>query len=312
MDQIQDMAHPAPQAPIPANAAPRLASAYSELYQTCTRIMHSFVGKATNDGPDSSGTEVQQIAAHKSEILEFARAKFDYLLDAAQRRSDNCAELGNFNYKIISLGTDCLPRTVATRWGVKYPKAMGERTHPFDLSVHPYQAVCALLDTEFAGYTDPNHLQVRSNSTVSVIVNKKYNVYFNHEQDKSFQENDYALLIARYRKRIQDFYDDIGSTPPLFVINLSSNLVPHGLLEVLERKFSHTPFRLLALNTSKTAYDSESTGSDRLVLRHVPFPYDGYVWHNAVHFSTDQGRDFELKVIAAMREIVISSFPKKA
>ena len=38
--------------------------------------------------------------------------------------------------KIVSLGWDCLPRTIFTWWGIKKTKENGELSYPFDLSMH--------------------------------------------------------------------------------------------------------------------------------------------------------------------------------
>lgn len=39
-------------------------------------------------------------------------------------------------YEIISLGQNCLPRTILTRWNIKPSKAQGELSCPFNLVKH--------------------------------------------------------------------------------------------------------------------------------------------------------------------------------
>ncbi|WP_411827884.1 DUF1796 family putative cysteine peptidase [Luteolibacter sp. AS25] len=82
---------------------------------------------------------------------------------------------------IIPVGSNCLPRTIPTRFGLKKTKAEGEITYPFDLAVHPYNAVCNLLENDFMDYVNPEFLRISEDNT---IINIKYGIKFNHESVK--------------------------------------------------------------------------------------------------------------------------------
>ena len=66
---------------------------------------------------------------------------------------DNRA-LGFERYHLVSLGYNCFGRMTFNYWGLKPRKADGEKTMPFDISVHPLSTVIKLLQTRFADYFD--------------------------------------------------------------------------------------------------------------------------------------------------------------
>ena len=65
-------------------------------------------------------------------------------------------ELG---YRIVPLGTYCLPRVIATLSMLKPRKAAGEKTLPFDLGFFwNFDGILDTLDNEFSiFYDDINH-----------------------------------------------------------------------------------------------------------------------------------------------------------
>ena len=60
-------------------------------------------------------------------------------------------------YEIVSLGCNCMPRTVLTRLGIKPRKAQGELSCPFDLVKHNSQRIIYYLETDFKDYLDDLH-----------------------------------------------------------------------------------------------------------------------------------------------------------
>lgn len=71
---------------------------------------------------DLSADDISQVECVRDRFLEFAQSIYDHMLYNARTRLQNQQELGRYDYKIVSLGTDCLSRVVPTRWGLKPPK----------------------------------------------------------------------------------------------------------------------------------------------------------------------------------------------
>ena len=55
-----------------------------------------------------------------------------------------------FAYRIVSLGCDCMSRTIPTLWGIKPRKKQGEISYPFDLSNNQLQGIVKNLREDFA------------------------------------------------------------------------------------------------------------------------------------------------------------------
>ena len=64
-------------------------------------------------------------------------------------------------YEIVSLGTNCLPRTILTRAGIKPTKAEGELSTPFDLVAHKLSNIVHYLQTDFSDYFDDIYFDIR-------------------------------------------------------------------------------------------------------------------------------------------------------
>lgn len=98
-------------------------------------------------------------------------------------------------YHLISLGYNCFGRLTFSFWGLKPRKADGEKTMPFDISVHPLQTVTSLLQSGFQGYFD----NIKYDETKQCWINPACAVEFVHDK-----ENDRALFVARYKTRIEN------------------------------------------------------------------------------------------------------------
>ena len=105
----------------------------------------------------------------------------------------------NKNYKIISLGTYCLPRVITTFCGLKPCKQDGEKSCPFDLAFFTnIDRIAELIESKFISLYDGLEYKLPE----KYWINKKLNAIFNHEY--TFSKNE---LIDRYNSRIKNLYD---------------------------------------------------------------------------------------------------------
>lgn len=261
---------------------------------------------------DISEEELYQLKnlANKITLDTESKKLINYIIYNLETRKNNHLLSTKYNYKIISLGSDCLPRTITTRWGLKFPKIMGEPTHPFDLSVHPYEAVCKLIKNNFQDYLNPEFLNHNNQGTP---INKKYQVCFNHEKDNSFSEKNFARLINTYERRIKNFYSDIDSYPILFLYkNLySRNIFPLELAKILQNKFSDVYHKLLCITSVRYSDSDNSELLNNLIIKHINYPYDEYIWHETKHYALEEGKNFELNIINTIKQVIIDYFPLK-
>jgi tetratricopeptide (TPR) repeat protein len=231
-----------------------------------------------------------------------------------QERKKNLAELANFKYKIISLGFDCLPRTIATRWGIKPSRSQGELSCPFDLAFHSYSNICKLLDNDFDDYLNPQYLELvrhKNNSNQTIVINTKYLCKFVHENGFIWQENDFQKFRKRYEQRINNFYGYLKENPILFILNLNINsydIYPQKLVDIIDRKFPDLNFKLLVIDTSPKGQKSkpkENNSTDsHILIESIPLPSTNYHWSLNNHYATEAGILFERKIALAMRSAI--------
>jgi hypothetical protein len=271
-------------------------------------LLSTVVTPMIRDRYTSSAADLCELSALRGRIEEQTARIFDFVERCARVREQNRAAMALFEYKIVSLGLDCFSRTLPTRWGLKPPKSLGERTHPFDLSIHRYDAVREMVDTSFTGYLDPRHLALNDRPNV---IHTRLNIDFNHEKGEAFAAEDFASFIELYRRRIENFLSDTRENHCLFVLHRRHEQPPLRLYDSLCRQMPHEHWHLLVVNTAQQPFARNQSVAipDRLHLAHIPFPYTGYVWHDAQHFTTAEGERFEAQVVKRIRELILEHFP---
>jgi len=234
----------------------------------------------------------------------------NYAIYNVETRINNHLELAKYNYKIVSLGSNCMSRTIPTRWGLKLPKSMGELTHPFDLSVHPYGSICQVIENDFQDYLNPLLFKQNHNG---VPKHKKYQVVFNHERDSYFSQDNFSPLIKKYEERIKNFYHDIYQSPILFlyVNKPNENNFPLELAQVVQNKFKDVHHKLLYINTKELNFDlNKSQFPENLIAKYIPVPSEDYNWSQPQYYATESGKSFEMNIIKAIKQVILDYFSR--
>ena len=157
------------------------------------------------------------------------------------------------NYKIIPIGTYCLPRVITTFCGLKLRKKDGEKSCPFDLAFFTnLDRNIELLDNKFNLFFD----NLRYDEEKHWWVNDDYNAVLNHDGELSKEE-----LIARYRSRINNLYEYLNNKNiHLYFLLATSDKITDTqikrLIEVIKKYRSIESFSLIIINQSKTKYTS--------------------------------------------------------
>lgn len=279
-----------------------ISAGFERQWQTLLRV--AFEGDLT---PGSATLEKLQDARRKLEALQT-----DYLDEAAvqaEARQSNRAEFADLRF--FSLGMDCFSRTVCTRWGFKPSAAMGERSHPFDLAVHPLRSVVKLLETDFSGYLDPKLLKVHA--PTQAARHTELAVAFNHEKGRAFITDDFALLIAKYRQRIENFAADASLPGHKIFICHQDKLTPpmvanfRRLQQVIRERFPQGSNQLICLLTPHPGEPIDIGSVRRMEASSIPvirqeYPFKGYVWHR--HWLRHEALGFERALMAQLAEVV--------
>ncbi|MEM9275076.1 MAG: DUF1796 family putative cysteine peptidase [Cyanobacteria bacterium P01_F01_bin.143] len=234
----------------------------------------------------------------------------NYAIYNVETRRQNRLVLSNYDCKIVSLGSNCISRTITTRWGLKLPKKMGELTHPFDLAIHPYRSVCRIIDNDFQDYLNPLLLEQNRNG---IPRHNKYRILFNHERDRAFSQNNFSQLIKTYKARIKNFYHDLEKNSILFLYfnKPGENVFPRELANIVQNRFKDIDHKLLYINTTELNFDlHKSQLPENLIAQYIPFPSEDYTWSQTKHYATEPGKNFEMNIIKIIKQVIVEYFPK--
>lgn len=150
-------------------------------------------------------------------------------------------------YKIIPLGTYCLPRVIATLNKLKPTKEQGELSCPFDLAFfNDINKNNELIKTKFEKFFD----NIEYNEEKQCFINKELNIIFNHDKNTSpetFTEN--------YKNRINNFYNYLSDDKSYKYFLLSSfgyvtNKQIDELFEILKTYIPSNNFSIILINQS--------------------------------------------------------------
>jgi hypothetical protein len=231
----------------------------------------------------------------------------DYFGMMAEKTAERRANLERYaGVRFISLGEDCLGRTIPTQWGLKPCAALGERTHPFDLAVHPLPRVVQCIESDFSGYLDANKLSYDPER--NFCVNEPLNIRYNHEKGPEYAADGFSKLLENYRRRIGNFRDSLAQPGPVvFILRLlrpRPNAWQHlrKLIALLQDRRKGSRNLLLCVNTSDSPEisgvhaDSPREGEPLRII-HAAYPYQGYVWYVSRHCFSPEGHRFEKQLV---------------
>ncbi len=281
----------------------------ANLQKQLTQIFIQLALRSSRKDFALSTVDVEELIRAREDAQALLDHYFSMMQEHAEERRKNLQALQGI--KFISLGSDCLSRTVPTVWGIKPWKKLGENSHPFDLAVHPLPAVISLIKNDFEDYLSPENLFF--NKDRNVVMNKKLKIFFNHEAGSEYAENNFELLVETYRRRIANFQKDIAAHDTIAFILHLVNPQPQSLGNIerlwalLDHKWPRKTKALLVINTwphgksmklDKTSLD----GNERVRMLNLNDPSPGYVWHRPKDCFSPEGVAFERQIVRFIRK----------
>ena len=154
-------------------------------------------------------------------------------------------QLKKQNFKIVSLGYNCLPRVLTTATKLKPRKIYGEKTYPFDLSIHSdINEITKQIKTNFETYLE-NIIKKETWENPTLKAKYPHDKYLTIDEFKH-----------RYKKRIENFNEIINNPKIIYFIyaNYESKIEKIeviNLYNVLKEKRGNKPFNLILLLNNK-------------------------------------------------------------
>lgn len=141
---------------------------------------------------------LQQYCKISSNVPELAGEVWDFMNENRKFMKKHSRD-----YKIVSLGTDCMARTYPTVYMLKPCRAAGEKGMPFDLSRTSPHGLAHVLENNFADYLNSNweydYEQKRWKNDPA------FGIYYSHDRDCG--PDKLAVLQKRLQRRIENFQE---------------------------------------------------------------------------------------------------------
>lgn len=185
--------------------------------------------------------------------------------------------------KIISLGQNCIPRTILTRHGIKPRKILGELTYPFDLAIFGTIEVTKCLKTNFEEF----FFDLTFSKDKNCWIKSPDCIEFVHDS------TDKQKLISIYNRRIQNFKNEMKNPNPiLFVQFLEQDEDVENLYNELLKLRENRPFELIIIDTQDIA------NFQKAHILKLPFPSQDYRnnWWKKEYYNSAEGKVFEKKI----------------
>ena len=143
---------------------------------------------------------------------------------------------------IISLGEDCFMRSLIDRYNIR---DKFEIRMPFDGSVHPYEEMCRLIDTDFEDYDN--------NISFNTIFYSSNGVEFKHEKT-----TDITSFKIQLKKRVNQFMNILNEGKDiLFLIHHKDKNVDFDfnlIKNALKNKYPNLKYHLFVFNNYHTNF----------------------------------------------------------
>ena len=207
-------------------------------------------------------------------------------------------------YKIISLGADCMPRTFSTIYMLKPCRAAGEKGMPFDLAnTHP-ETLAHFLENDFADYFNESWEYDKENRRWK---NAPWTKMF-YPHDKDCDENSLEKLQNRLRGRIQNFRE-VMDFPGLIVF------VAHKRIEGKVEDLDRAAAKLLELRKGKptrvAVMATDWEDQDEAVMQYAEYirlryPNAEYRWYDGIQRFSPEGIHNEMDFVRTIRKLICS------
>lgn len=257
-----------------------------------------------------SDQDIRDLVTAKENVNRLIEDRFSKLISMSRERQSNLLRYHHIN--LLSLGMDCLSRTIPTRWGLKKTARLGEKSSPFDLAVHSPFSVERLINANFDGYLDTEHLVFLEQH--NICSNKKYHVNFNHEIGLDYAANDFKKLCAIYEQRIANFQATLNNPSPLCLVVHLPHFQGAGdpaqidslrrVLALICSQRHYAPTIMVCVNSflPDNKPGIEEVKEETFTVWNIALPRVDYVWFQPECFLTDDGYAYEKHIVELIRK----------
>ena len=208
---------------------------------------------------------------------------------------------------IISLGEDCFMRSLIDQYNMrdKFKIRM-----PFDGSLHPYEEMCRLIETDFLNYD--NNIVLNNN-----IFYKSNDVILNHEKT-----TDINILKTQLYKRIEQFRETLNSGENILFLIHNKNKNIHfnfNLIQnAIKNKYPNLKYHIFVFNNyNEEFYINKTENTTYLNIFWNPNNITNFINLNyddinndfiTQMYKTPYGIDFSFKVLKEICSVLCEDY----
>ncbi len=197
---------------------------------------------------------------------------------------------------LISLGLNCMPWDVPSRWGLRRPGDFVTLRSPFDNGVNKFPLVLEALQDDFARYCGVDDLQaVESQDGHLTPLRKDVRAVWNHHTGRYWVSDDFQRLRQTMAAKAQMFREGCRRDDAVFLVSRLNLDHPDRGMELvgrlnrgLERFTGRAHNRLMFLGEYVEATATRWL-DDWTVVIDRPLPHGSYVWYVGAAVDSDEG-----------------------
>ena len=205
------------------------------------------------------------------------------------------------DYKIVSLGADCMARTYPTVYMLKPCRAAGEKGMPFDLTRTPSHGLAHVLENDFADYINDKWFYDHENGRWSN--DPATGIYYSHDRD--YGPDQLEDLQKRVQRRINNFREML-KFPGLVFFILHKRL--EGDIKDIERACAalrklrgNLPTKIVVIADNPAEEPAVLENAEYFLLKH---PIDAINWFEPeVRFAVE-GLRHEMQFVKLIRQLL--------
>ena len=200
----------------------------------------------------------------------------------------------SFKYQIISLGNNCMARTITTVYGLKAKKIYGEKTIITDQTFFGnIRDLIHLWNTNFEDFLDGLYFSKELNAWYA----PKYNSHSPHEFQLTKEE-----FSETVKKRIKNFYEMINTDKYAIFVRFEARKCSAEDIKLLADKIRETrdgkPYKLVVINHNEHI---ENFQDDNTIIIDYPMTLSPK-WQ--LELETEEGKKFCAAVIEPIKKII--------
>ena len=245
--------------------------------------------------------QLQQYGKISSKVPALADELWEVMNDNRKFMKKHSGE-----YKIVSLGTDCMARTYPTVYMLKPCRAAGEKGMPFDLARTPPQGLARVLENNFADYFNDKWSYDHENGRWTN--DPATGMYYSHDRDCGPEQLE--ELQKRLKRRIANFQEML-KFPGLVFFLLHKRL--EGDIKDIDRACAalkklrnDLPTRIVVVANDAAETPAKLENGEYYYLQ---YPGKATDWFEPEVRFTPEGVRYEIEFVKLIRKLLEERLP---